>query len=113
LVIVPNHQSWTGRLFAGAWPGYDAPRHLWGWTPAAIAEHLGRAGFRIDAIHHQATGIWLWQSTLDMRHANGHPSALRLWAARRLAVLGIPFSILAALFGHGDFIRVVARKSPR
>ena len=111
LLIVPNHACWTRHLAGAAWPGYDAPRHTWGWTPRAFRRHLAEAGFTIDGIHHQATGAWLWRSVLDMRHAPGRPGPVRLWAARNLAALGVPLGLLAALCGAGDFIRVVARRT--
>lgn len=112
ILIVPNHASWTRRLFGAAWPGYDAPRHLWGWSPSSARRHLGAAGLDVEAVHHQATGPWLWRSTLDMRHSPHKPGPVRLWLSKRAAALGIPFSILAAATGHGDFIKIMARKVP-
>jgi len=110
ILIVPNHASFTSRVFGAAWPGYDAPRHIWGWTPAAMRRFCEAAGFKILGIHHQFTGAWMWRSTLDMRHAPGAPGPLRRLLARRAAHALLPLSIGAAWLGHGDFIRVVARK---
>lgn len=111
MLIVPNHSSCTGRLFGAAWPGYDAPRHTWGWTPRSLRQQLAAAGFVIDYMHHQATGAWLWSSTLSMRHSPGRAGHVRRWLARNAAWAGIPFSVLAAWAGHGDFLRLVARKA--
>jgi len=111
MMIVPNHASWSAKIFGAAWPGYDAPRHLWGWTPDALHNHLASAGFRITCIHHQATGSWLWKSMLDMRHAPGRPGKLRAWLSRNASPLLVPLSIAAAFAGRGDFIRVIARKT--
>ncbi len=110
ILIVPNHACATARLFGAAWPGYDAPRHIWGWTPAAICRVFDAAHFKVEAIHQQATGAWMWRSTLDMRHAPGQPGLLRRFAARRLAPALVPLGIGAALFGSGDFIKVMARR---
>lgn len=111
MLIVPNHACATARLFGAAWPGYDVTRHTWGWTPTAIRRILDAAHFKVEAIHQQATGCWVWRATLDMRHALGQPGLLRRFAARRLAPALVPFGIGAALFGSGDFIRVLARRT--
>jgi SAM-dependent methyltransferase len=110
VLIVPNHASWTARLFGAAWPGYDAPRHLWGWSPASITRALAAIGFAIDYIHHQAPTPWLWESTIEGRNAPTPPSRTRMWLGRNLAYFCLPFGLLAAWAGRGDFIRVVARK---
>lgn len=113
VMIVPNHACLSAKLFGAAWPGYDAPRHLWGWTAKALKLHLCKAGFEICHIHHQATGSWLWRSMLDMRHSPRKPGRLRLWLARHASGVFVPASILAAAFGKGDFIRIVARRTER
>jgi SAM-dependent methyltransferase len=63
VLIVPNHDCWSARVFGAAWPGYDAPRHIWGWTPQSITNALARAGFAIEYINQQAP-VNLWSATL-------------------------------------------------
>lgn len=112
MLIVPNHASMTARMFGAAWPGYDAPRHTWGWSPVAIRRYLEANGFAVEEIHHEATGAWMWRSTLDMgRRAPARPGSLRRLLARRAPHAMIPLSVGAALLGRGDFIRVIARKA--
>ena len=112
IAVVPNHRSWTGRLFGAAWPGYDAPRHLWGWTPKSIQQQFNAAGFAVRTIYHHTTGTWMWRSTLDMRHSPAAPGKLRLWMSRHGLLAGLAFSALAATMGHGDFIHVIATREP-
>jgi SAM-dependent methyltransferase len=111
LLIVPNHASATRRAFGAAWPGYDAPRHTFGWTPVAIRRFLSSEGFSVEVVHQQTTGAWMWRSTLDMRHAPGEPGPVRRWIAHHAPHLMLPWSIVAAMLGRGDWIRVLARKA--
>ncbi|MGI4943990.1 MAG: class I SAM-dependent methyltransferase [Janthinobacterium lividum] len=110
VIIVPNHASLARAMFGAAWPGYDAPRHTWGWTPETITRVLARSGFRPQTISQQVTGLWLWRSVLDMRHAPGRPGALRAWLARRAPHVMLPVSLAGYALGRGDFMKVVARK---
>jgi SAM-dependent methyltransferase len=113
VLIVPNHDCWTARVFGAAWPGYDAPRHIWGWTPSAITRVLARAGFEIEYINQQAP-VNLWSATLEgVNRPTPTPPVLR-WAARTkmVARLFVPLGWVAAAAGHGDYIRVVAHKQP-
>lgn len=110
VLILPNHAGWSARLFGAAWPGYDAPRHLWGFAPRPLAALLARHGFRTEHIYHQTPGRWAWQSALDGRHAADPPPAWRVRAARWLALPLLPVGMLGALLRRGDFIKVVARR---
>ena len=110
VMVVPNHRAWSARWFGAAWPGYDAPRHLWGFTPDSLAGLLGRAGFMPPGIHHRFQGLWAWSSALDGRHAAAPVPAWRRRWARQLSYLLFPVGVLGALVGAGDFLTVVARK---
>jgi SAM-dependent methyltransferase len=111
MLIGPNHASATRHAFGAAWPGYDAPRHTFGWTPAAIQLFLVSEGFSVEGIHQQTTGAWMWRSTLDMRHAPGEPGPVRRWVGRHAPHLMLPWSVMAAMLGRGDWMRVVAQKT--
>ena len=110
VIIVPNHGSWTSRVFGAAWPGYDAPRHIWGWTPASITTVLKNAGFVIEYINQQAP-VSLWSATLEGINAPKPPLKLLRWmaATKPVARAFVPLGWAAAAAGHGDYIRVVAR----
>ena len=112
LVIgLPNHDGWAARYFRGAWPGYDAPRHLWGFSAAAIAALLAEQGFRIEHIYHEATGRWAWMSSFEGRNSAEPVPLWRRRLARQFSLLALPLGVLAATVGHGDFIKVIARRA--
>lgn len=112
VLIVPNHASWTARVFGASWPGYDPPRHLWGFTPASIRTLLARKGFKVDYIHHIAPQRWCWIGTLAGTRAPTGATPGRVLASRLLSPLMVPLGMIAATFGHGDFIKIVSRKAP-
>jgi len=45
LTRVPNLACWDVALFGNCWAGYDAPRHLYIFTPQTLKETLAKAGF--------------------------------------------------------------------
>ena len=110
VIVVPNHHSWPARLFGASWPGYDAPRHLWGFTPPSLAALLTREGFTAPRVYHRFQGVWAWRATIDGRHAAQPVAAWRRRWAGELAVMLYPLGILAAILGQGDFITAVAEK---
>ncbi len=110
VVIVPNHASVSARLFGAAWPGYDAPRHLWGFTPRSLSARMVAAGFAQPVIHHLFQGRWAWRSTMDGRHAGEPVARWRARLAGPLSALLLPFGVLCALFGRGDFMMLVATR---
>jgi SAM-dependent methyltransferase len=116
VIVVPNHASWAARLFGAAWPGYDPPRHIWGYAPRALRGMFARAGFEIVSIDHKypfSTFCWHAGLTGD-RLDNARPPAPPRRLGRRInRMLGrgvIPIGMIAALAGRADYIRVVARK---
>lgn len=113
ILIVPNHASWAARLFGAAWPAFDAPRHLWGFSPHSLEILLGRSGFQIDYVEHQAPGRWFWEGALEGRTAQVTVAAWRTKFARPLSFAMMPLGVLSAVLGRGDFIKVVARKIDR
>ena len=48
LARVPNVATWDARLFGPYWVGYDAPRHLYIYSPATLTAFLHKTGFRVD-----------------------------------------------------------------
>ncbi len=110
VIVVPNHRAWSARMFGGAWPGYDAPRHLWGFTPSSLSGLLRRSGFEAPIIHQRFQGIWAWSSSLDGRHSALPVAAWRQRWARPLALALLPLGVVSAILGAGDFLTVVARK---
>lgn|GEM_PF-2728109 len=112
VLVVPNHAGWAARLFGAAWPGYDPPKHIWGFTPAAMRTVLRNAGFEVVALDQKyplSTYCWAAGITGERMPSAGWPklrrAAMRL--ARRLLVAS---GMVAAFCGAGDYLRVVARK---
>lgn len=113
VVALPNHAGFAASWFGTAWPGYDAPRHLWGFTAPALLQLMRDQGFQIDNLYHEAAGRWSWKSTMEGWRS---PDPLPEWRRRHamtLATLLWPLGALAATVGHGDFIKVVARRPLR
>jgi SAM-dependent methyltransferase len=111
IVALPNHEGFAPRLFHGAWPGYDAPRHLWGFSASSLTKLLTQSGFTIEHVYHEAAGRWSWSSSLDGRHGADPVPAWRSRFAKPLSLLLWPLGALAAGLGRGDFIKVVARRA--
>lgn len=112
VLVVPNHAGPAARLFGAGWPGYDAPRHLWGFSPTALGALLARCGFAPPRVYPMFQGRWAWRDSLQGAR---DPAPIAPWRRRHAKLLSlalIPFGILAALFGHGDFITVVAIRPP-
>jgi len=112
VLVVPNHASWAARLFGAAWPGYDPPRHIWGFSPRSVRRLLESSGFALVSIHQVfPLSNHCWCSGIQGDRAPRTPRPrLRQRLARLLGRSVIPVSMIAAECGHGDYIRVVARK---
>jgi 2-polyprenyl-3-methyl-5-hydroxy-6-metoxy-1,4-benzoquinol methylase len=110
VIMLPNHASVAASLFRAAWVGYDAPRHLWGFTPASLTALLRRAGFLSPVFYHLPQGLWAWTSSLDGKHS---ATPVAAWRKRCAPVLSFPLAlmgIVTAMCGRGDFMTVVATK---
>lgn len=113
VLVVPNHASLAARLFGAAWPGYDTPKHIWGYTPRAIRQVMERAGFAVLSIDQKypfSTYCW-WTGISGVRLERPRWPAFRRWLAERMGRLLVVLGMLAAFAGHGDYIRVVAQKA--
>jgi SAM-dependent methyltransferase len=111
LLIVPNHDSWGARLLGGYWAGYDAPRHLFGFTPRTLGTLLAEHGFRVEFVQHRPAFAWLWRRAalawLAERRVHGPAARAASWA---FAAVAMPLALVAAALRRGDFIKVLARK---
>ncbi|HEU5422112.1 MAG TPA: class I SAM-dependent methyltransferase [Nitrolancea sp.] len=111
---LPNADSLAARLLGARWIGYDAPRHLYAFTPRTLGSLLARHDFTVRSVEHEWIGLeWSW--------------ALRLWAAERSPRLGrmlarlhplttaalTPLSAAAATLRRAGRVRVVAVKGVR
>jgi 2-polyprenyl-3-methyl-5-hydroxy-6-metoxy-1,4-benzoquinol methylase len=70
VLATPNSDSWGHRRFGRAWLGLDPPRHLLVFTPRALAEAAGRAGFSGAAIETKSiVGAWWFLASVWRRRA--------------------------------------------
>ena len=112
VIVVPNHASWAARMFGSQWPGYDPPRHIWGFTPHSVQGVFARAGFEtVSVVQKYPLSTFCWGTGLTAgRTVDGKDN---VWGRRIVRLLGrglLLGGFMAALFGSGDFMRVVARK---
>jgi 2-polyprenyl-3-methyl-5-hydroxy-6-metoxy-1,4-benzoquinol methylase len=73
---VPNVAALDARLFGEAWAGYDAPRHLYVYSPQTLRATLETAGFRVQAWD-TAIGAWpvfALSTRFAMARANASPA---------------------------------------
>lgn len=115
---VPNLSSWDARLFGDTWAGYDAPRHLYVFSPQTLSRLLENQGFQV--IDHSTAISSYMVFALDVRNwatARGLSSR----AMQRLnRVLYHPMTRLATApfffvfnFGlRGPVLVTTARKQP-
>ena len=113
VIVVPNHACWAAKHFGAAWPGYDPPRHLWGFTPESIRQLIQQSGFVVEYIAHKAPQQWCWEACIaGTRLPDGAVRGHSRFRKYLPAVL-VPIGALLSVSGNGDFIKVVARKKQR
>jgi SAM-dependent methyltransferase len=111
---LPNADSWAARLLGDWWIGYDAPRHLYDFTPATLARMLRQSGFALQSIRHEWIGLeWSWALRLRLRQRRPESRLNGILAALHpvLTAALTPPAALAVLAHRGGRIRVVARRS--
>ncbi len=110
---LPNADSLAARVWGDAWMGYDAPRHLYTFTPATLTTLLQRTGFAVREIQHEWIGLeWSWGCRLRARERWDSEAAERLVAQLHPALTAAftPLSAAAALARKAGRIRLIARR---
>jgi SAM-dependent methyltransferase len=110
---LPNADSWAARVLGGWWIGYDAPRHLYDFTPGTLARLLRQNGFAVQSIDHEWIGLeWSWALRLRLRDRRPDSRLNGVLASLHPAMTALftPVAAMAALAGHGGRIRVVAMR---
>ena len=51
VIRVPNVASWDASWFGAAWAGWDAPRHLYVFSPNTLEKMLAASGFQVEDIN--------------------------------------------------------------
>lgn len=112
---LPNGDSLAARVWRDAWIGYDAPRHLYTFTPATLGTLLDRHGFALRRVRHEWVGLeWSWGLRLLARERWGEQRIDRLLVRLHplLTAACTPASAIAAGLGHAGRIRVIADRRP-
>lgn len=110
---LPNADSLAARFWGDAWMGYDAPRHLYTFTPATLTKLLQQTGFVVREIQHEWIGLeWSWGLRLHARERSSSEAAERLLARLHPALTAAftPLSAAAALARKAGRIRVIAHR---
>lgn len=115
ILVTPNKESWTHKIFKRDWRGLEPPRHLCVFAPHTLRTCVRKAGFekyRLETTVRDAHVFLL--GTLDVRRGKVHrswaeqPRKLKILARSYRAILG-----LGALLDQsvGDEIILIAKKS--
>jgi SAM-dependent methyltransferase len=98
----PDERALSARVFGRYWHGYDPPRHLWVFRPAAVRRLLLDAGFELVS-ERWNLGSEIWTGSL------GYVISRRPGARRRLASNLNPLVAIPAL-GAGA-VELMLRRS--
>lgn len=111
MIEVPNIAGFAARLFRTWWFNLDLPRHCYAFTPDTLARIVQARGFLHIRVTHLAdtSGIrgsfqYLWNAY------TGDPTGNTVRHSKLLHVLAWPLATLAARLGHGEVLRLWARK---
>jgi SAM-dependent methyltransferase len=116
LVRVPNVATWDAKLFGRFWVGYDAPRHLYIYSPPTLSRFLDNAGFRIRRMRSDTLGYAPFalsvQFLLDekLREGTLKNALLAVNRSRVLRLLTRPPFILLSYFNITFAMTVFATK---
>ena len=50
IIAVPNHSSFDAKYYEEYWAAWDAPRHIWHFTPGQMKIFGGKSGFKLIKI---------------------------------------------------------------
>lgn len=128
VIEVPDSASWTLQWCGAQWFPLDVPRHLQHFTPRTLEELLEREGFRVmerlcfhpfdfvltamSAVHRLGLLARGQHYFVDsFREASPLRKAVFLLLGAPILAASLPYSWLSTLLsGHGETVRVVARK---
>jgi SAM-dependent methyltransferase len=109
LLWLPNAASLEARVLRTRWIGYDAPRHLTTFDVATLTRALGRAGFTIADVRHEAIGLeWAWAIRLWARVRWPRAERTLSWLHPLVTTICTPLAIISALLRRGGRVRVIA-----
>jgi 2-polyprenyl-3-methyl-5-hydroxy-6-metoxy-1,4-benzoquinol methylase len=90
VLLTPNARSLGGWMFGADWLGWDVPRHVFVFSPAAITTVLNAAGFervRVATPARKAARMWRMSRVLQDARASDQVIGLRSGSASAGALL--------------------------
>ncbi|MGQ9805322.1 MAG: class I SAM-dependent methyltransferase [Chlorobiales bacterium] len=81
VIAMPNPDSWDARHYSKFWNGYDAPRHLYHFTPKVFANFLMKHHFKLVDMHALPLDSY-YNALLSEKivaEATGKSGGFRLW----------------------------------
>lgn len=114
-IEVPNADSYNANAAGRYWFHWDAPRHLFGFTPQTLSAAVSNAGLEVAKMETLITELPDLEDLYRAEDAEGSMMADRSFSDRKMAVAHLPRRIrtrLAHLFDKqsGDFICCWARR---
>ncbi len=114
-LTVPNAGGWDARLWGAWWAGWDAPRHLYHFTPATLSRLLHDAGFQVMARRSftDRHGMWVLSAAARARAfptSRGHRLLYRMLATLPAQLLTYPYFLLAERANRSSAITLFARR---
>jgi SAM-dependent methyltransferase len=129
LIEVPNYGGWHARIGGAAWHHLDVPRHLMHFSRRTLADMLSSAHIVPErwstfSIEYDAFGAaqtylnWICRrpnhlyQMLIGQPTGGAPldTVLTMLLIIPAGIVAAVFTVVAALFGRGGVLRVIARK---
>ncbi len=116
IIRVPNLQSIDEKMFGKYWAGYDAPRHLYVFSPQTIRKILNLAGFEIIEMNTKygnypsfaiSLNFWMTEKIKSQRLRKFAQTFIEMPLVR---VMISPIFFLSGLTMHGATLTVVAQK---
>lgn len=114
VLVTPNKESWTHKVFKQNWRGLEPPRHLCVFAPRTLSTYAQKAGFRERKLTTTVRDAHVFLlGTLDIERVRGHT----FWSdqPRRLRILARLYQALSWLRirldqSTGDEIVLIAEK---
>ncbi|MEJ2670837.1 MAG: class I SAM-dependent methyltransferase [Deltaproteobacteria bacterium] len=100
-ISCPNAASlWRG-VFRRAWVNWHVPYHLWHFSPATLAEVLGRAGFEVASLETYTPALWLAQSLcVSLGSRKGRSNRMMRSAPVAAGLMLLARALVLPWFGH-------------
>lgn len=118
IVRLPNFASFDKSIFGKYWAGFDAPRHLYIFSPTTIKKMIEKAGYKILEINCRSGGytsflisINYWLKGICLNDTARH-LVLSLLGHPITRIFAAPPFFVSGLLRKGATLILVAKKNP-